>query len=899
MYYPVTVKSEIKEKYLEDVKDQQRSTKEKVKIKKKKRKKLQVQACVSSCKYDLVKQTIEKAGFRITSEESRIGSLSNLIWADCIIQCDAIQELKDYQKINHFPNMGVICRKDSLARNMAKMKRACGEEYNFTPRSWILPSEFNTLLLYSQDMRKSKKKVPVFIHKPSNGAMGHGISLFRNPEKINIGSQMVVQEYLNKPLLWDGYKIDLRIYVLVTNCDPLRIFLYQDGLVRLSTEKYSSASEKNLDQLYMHLTNYSVNKTNENFERHNDMDRGSKRSVKSLMKHLSNDGHDTVKVWRDIADLVVKTLIVASPEVSHAYRMCRPNSKNSKLESVCFEVLGFDIFLDRRLKPWLLEVNRAPSFGGDERIDREIKTGVINDALVLVNIKASDRRKKLAFQKAETQRRLFKSNTNHQQQHEFNLNNKTEKNKLSITRRKKELKDQLAWIRAEAAREEYEDDHLGNYVRVFPCLDVTRKKMYTDMLKESFRLFHHIQSTPFQKSIIDYYDPKNEDELLSMIEKCEAEEGTLPPKTSKQLRSMPSVLTSQRKTSSSSSSSSSDNSEDEDYHDRNRYEVFRRQKLLLKNKLKRSPSTHERRKSPFPNARPAIKNSSDNKDINELKKKTAISPQNVVWLGTGDVSNNEQEKLENLTRKISKKLSHEVITSNYDVTNREQENVWRTLEALRKTTIKFPGKSDSEASILLKNLIEKWSEHKQKIAHYWLVQLDSVKRKKVIEIVEGNVEAVVQKVWKFYKLDSLKLSRLFCKIFNRMLWNRGQGLWQCFDPEKEATWEIIFKKSSDVIKEEELECCRRIVELCKDCLLIVYQFANETKRLTGSSNYKSNKLAAPRQLKSREITSSFTSLPRRFTRLYTPNSTRRLLEQQDRNHLITPKYSKRYSLTNT
>ena len=53
MYYPVTVKSEIKEKYLKDVKDQQRSTKEKVKIKKKKRKKLQVQACVSSCKYDL------------------------------------------------------------------------------------------------------------------------------------------------------------------------------------------------------------------------------------------------------------------------------------------------------------------------------------------------------------------------------------------------------------------------------------------------------------------------------------------------------------------------------------------------------------------------------------------------------------------------------------------------------------------------------------------------------------------------------------------------------------------------------------------------------------------------------------------------------------------------------
>ena len=53
MYYPVTVNNELKEKYLADVKEQQRKTKEKVKIKKKKRKKLQVQACVSSCKYDL------------------------------------------------------------------------------------------------------------------------------------------------------------------------------------------------------------------------------------------------------------------------------------------------------------------------------------------------------------------------------------------------------------------------------------------------------------------------------------------------------------------------------------------------------------------------------------------------------------------------------------------------------------------------------------------------------------------------------------------------------------------------------------------------------------------------------------------------------------------------------
>ena len=71
------------------------------------------------------------------------------------------------------------------------------------------------------------------------------IAIFRNAEKVPPNEHTIVQEYIDKPFLVDGFKCDMRIYVLVTSCDPLRIFLYQDGLLRMGTERYSHPTESN------------------------------------------------------------------------------------------------------------------------------------------------------------------------------------------------------------------------------------------------------------------------------------------------------------------------------------------------------------------------------------------------------------------------------------------------------------------------------------------------------------------------------------------------------------------------------------------------------------------------------------------------------------------------------
>ena len=60
-------------------------------------------------------------------------------------------------------------------------------------------------------------------------------------------------------MLIDGFKFDLRVYVAVTSVNPLRLYVYDEGLVRFASERYDTSNLKNV---FSHLTNYSINKFN-------------------------------------------------------------------------------------------------------------------------------------------------------------------------------------------------------------------------------------------------------------------------------------------------------------------------------------------------------------------------------------------------------------------------------------------------------------------------------------------------------------------------------------------------------------------------------------------------------------------------------------------------------------
>ena len=149
-----------------------------------------------------------------------------------------------------------------MCQNLELMRKRFPKEYSFYPKTYCLPRDLH---LFRKTFGPDGKADQVYIIKPDGGAQGKGIFLTRNVNDIPSNTLCVAQNYILNPLLIDGKKFDLRIYVLVTSCKPLRVYLFKDGLVRICAEAFARPNTANLEERCMHLTNYAVNKFNENF----------------------------------------------------------------------------------------------------------------------------------------------------------------------------------------------------------------------------------------------------------------------------------------------------------------------------------------------------------------------------------------------------------------------------------------------------------------------------------------------------------------------------------------------------------------------------------------------------------------------------------------------------------
>jgi len=114
--------------------------------------------------------------------------------------------------------------------------------------------------------------------------------------------------------------------VLITSCSPLRLYLFDEGIVRLATEPFIDAfySPYNLQDLHMHLTNYAINKGSDKFQANDDpfADQGSKRSYQTDLQRWRNEGKDVDTLLKEIEKVIVRTMISVEGELLHNYKSC-------------------------------------------------------------------------------------------------------------------------------------------------------------------------------------------------------------------------------------------------------------------------------------------------------------------------------------------------------------------------------------------------------------------------------------------------------------------------------------------------------------------------------------------------------------------------------------------------
>ena len=261
--------------------------------------------------------------------------------------------------------------------------RKFGKCYEFCPYTYLLPEDFSRLQADREENPKS-----LWILKPSASSCGRGIKVISSKTKLSSKKTgYVVSKYILNPHTINGYKYDLRIYVGVVSFDPLRIYIYKQGLVRFATEKYSK-DKKKLKKRYVHLTNFSVNKNSAKFVKNikaNEDGEGSKWSLIALRKKYAEMGIDYDWVFSKIEDIVIKTCISIEPHVVNSL------NQGSKQRNNCFETYGFDILIDENLKAWLIEVNVCPSLASSSPLDKQIKTALMCDIFTLSGIVPYDR----------------------------------------------------------------------------------------------------------------------------------------------------------------------------------------------------------------------------------------------------------------------------------------------------------------------------------------------------------------------------------------------------------------------------------------------------------------------------------------------------------------------------
>eukprot|EP00052_Salpingoeca_macrocollata_P020021 m.167611 g.167611 ORF g.167611 m.167611 type:complete len:372 (+) comp21131_c0_seq6:1021-2136(+) len=308
------------------------------------------------------------------------------------INFDTFREGK--QLINRNPHISCLAVKSKLVESLRALARTLerkGEKldlHSFLPATYLL-SDARERAEFFKAAEQAKR---MWICKPIGANQGKGIFLVTDVaefKKEYFGGKLghgerLVQLYLEKPLLLNRRKFDIRVYMLIASAAPFVVY-YHDGYLRLSCEEYSLSDPTNLAA---HLTNQYVQKKHPGFH---EMKEDTVRSFDAFNAYVNDvvlpEKPDLGKDW-----VLTKLKSRMKEIMGHCFRSARGVLAH---RVGLFDLLGFDFMVDEDMNVWLIEVNVNPALFTTSAVLKTLLPPMVEETLdIVLEINDKVRRRK-------------------------------------------------------------------------------------------------------------------------------------------------------------------------------------------------------------------------------------------------------------------------------------------------------------------------------------------------------------------------------------------------------------------------------------------------------------------------------------------------------------------------
>ncbi|XP_029348656.1 tubulin glycylase 3A-like isoform X1 [Acyrthosiphon pisum] len=212
-----------------------------------------------------------------------------------------------------------------------------------------------------------------WIIKPTSNCSGHGIILSRDLQMIKqkipksdiSRNNYILQKYIERPLLVYTCKIDLRQWFLVTNMNPVVVWMYKEGYVRFCTNSFSMG---NMHES-IHLSNVRLQIRYRKI-RNSQVPAECMWDYRELQNHLRNIGQEYV--WDELIFPGMSESIYAVLQAATDTSFYRDNT---------FQLYGADFLITDNFIPYLIEINSIPGLNPSTSVIANLVPMLLGDII--------------------------------------------------------------------------------------------------------------------------------------------------------------------------------------------------------------------------------------------------------------------------------------------------------------------------------------------------------------------------------------------------------------------------------------------------------------------------------------------------------------------------------------